>query len=257
MISLNGLITEKKSFDWLADSGFRYGYGCFETMLFTKEHIPLINHHTHRLTQSLDALCIDYTPNGLHDRIIKLAKHLQLNTPHVCHVFITGGNVLPQPSLKRTSTEIISFSPMPSPDFSKKCEFKTVQPSDYYRFKSLSYAHHIQALAASHHWPIYIDTNDQVIDSSIFSIGIIQNNTITFAQHAVQLPSVSKKVIIEKLTTISKPLQKNDLLNADTLFGCNAIRGAFPISLESNSPTTHQQIDAMNDVLDFNGRDLT
>ena len=42
MISLNGLICPESEFDWLYDSGFRYGYGCFETMRFTKNTIPFL-----------------------------------------------------------------------------------------------------------------------------------------------------------------------------------------------------------------------
>ena len=56
MINLNGSICSQSSFNWLQDSGFRYGYGCFETMLMVRRNVPLFDYHYTRIAQSLDAL---------------------------------------------------------------------------------------------------------------------------------------------------------------------------------------------------------
>jgi len=238
MISINGTISNIDAFHWLKDSGFRYGYGCFETMRFSNNTIRHLDLHAHRLTHGLQTLGIDYEPLGIHDRIHSLATHLQISTPQTCHIFVTGGPVLPTPNLSPMATEIISFSPMPAGDFSHTCEFLTIQPSAYFQLKSLSYMHHIQALRTSNHWPIYVDSDDMIIDASIFSIGIINHDRITFAKHPHQLPSVSKQVIMRDCNCDHRPIQKSELAEAPVMFGCNALRGAFPIRLSSHTPMT-------------------
>jgi branched-subunit amino acid aminotransferase/4-amino-4-deoxychorismate lyase len=256
MISINGTISKLDAFNWLKDSGFRYGYGCFETMRFSNNTIRHLNLHAHRLTHGLRTLGIDYDPSGLHDRIHGLSTHLTISTPHACHVSVTGGPVLPTPNFLPMATEIISFSPMPPADFSKTCELLSIQSSEYSQLKSLSYMHHIQALRTSNYWPIYIDSDDMVIDASIFSIGMIVHNRIIFAKHPHQLPSVSKQVIMRDYDSDHRPIQKNELAQAPVLFGCNALRGAFPIHLSSNESITHPMIDTMNEVLGFDGCDF-
>lgn len=238
MISMNGTISNTSAFNWLKDSGFRYGYGCFETMRFSKNTIRHLDLHAHRLTHGLKTLGIDYDPAALQDRIHSLATHLQISTPQTCHVFVTGGPVLPTPKHLPLATEIISFSSMPASNFSNTCELLSIQPSEYFQLKSLSYMHHIQALRASNHWPIYVDSNGIIIDSSIFSVGIIDHDRIIFAMHPHQLPSVSKQAIMRDFDCDHRPIQKNELMQAPAMFGCNALRGAFPIRLSSHTQMT-------------------
>ena len=61
MINLNGKVTDDKSFDWLSDSGFRYGYGCFETMRCVNGEVLLLDYHYNRLISSLQAMTISYS----------------------------------------------------------------------------------------------------------------------------------------------------------------------------------------------------
>ena len=253
MISLNGDICLPESFHWLKDSGFRYGYGCFETMHFSNHQITLFDLHMSRLKQSLEGMGINASIDGLKDRVLALANALKISTPQACHVFITGGDISPSPKLSAKATEIISFSPLPTNTFSKRCCFLTVETSDYYKFKSLSYTHHIQALNTSNDWPIYVDTKNTIVDSAIFSIGMIVNDTIIFAEHKHQLPSVSKAGINQLLNCHSQPLTKDMLENANVIFGCNALRGAFPISITNPNPPTHTKIDEMNQALGLDG----
>ena len=68
-ISLNGAIVPDHSFDWINDSGFRYGMGSFETIRLIHNQAPLISHHQDRITRSLAEFGIDYHPSGLMARI--------------------------------------------------------------------------------------------------------------------------------------------------------------------------------------------
>ena len=101
---------------------------------------------------------------------------------------------------------------------------------EFYKFKSLNYAHHLIELNQSHHWPIYIDNENCIIDSTIFAIGIVQNESIIFAKHPFQLQSISRQVILDRYSSHSVTHQQlfcDDLKNADAVIGCNAIKGVF------------------------------
>ena len=257
MISINGVIEPSNHFDWLSDSGYQYGYGWFETMRFHNGTIPLLDAHQDRLTHSLSCLHIDYEPDGLYDRIISLANALDLTHDATCKVYVSGGNVTPTPQFKSSPTEIITFSSMPPHDFLTQCAFKPIIPSDIFQHKSMAYAHHIQALKTSSQWPIYVDKNRFIIDSAIFSVGMIHGTAITFASHDQQLPSVSRQTIMNQCpNTTHAPIHQDDWNSADAHLGCNALRGAFPISMTTPHPPMHPVIDEINTALGFNARDL-
>ena len=82
---------------------------------------------------------------------------------------------------------------------------------------------------------------------------MIVNDTIIFAEHEHQLPSVSKAELINYLTVTHKLLTKDMLENANVIFGCNALRGAFLISITNPNPPTHTKIDEMNQALGLDG----
>ena len=90
-ISINGHIDNPNAFHWLHDSGFRYGYGCFETIRLIENHAPLFDHHQRRLIQSLRDFSIEYDATGLYDRILRLSAYH--NHPDICHVHVTGGSL--------------------------------------------------------------------------------------------------------------------------------------------------------------------
>ena len=233
MISLNGLICDSSKFDWIHDSGFRYGYGCFETMRFYNNTVPFFDYHYNRLSQSLIDIGITYqTPKQqLLNRIEALFNAIQFKEEEmICRVYISGGNVHLQPDFETNSNEIITLQPIINSPVNYGIEWVTFSPDKFYRLKSMNYAHHLLHLKSTEEWPIYVDNDDVVIDSSIFAIGIIKNDELIFAKHNFQLPSVSRQIILENIHDISityQPLRKIDLTNADSIIGCNAIKGLF------------------------------
>ena len=92
----------------------------------------------------------------------------------------------------------------------------------------MNYAHHIIELQSSKAWPIYVDHENIVIDSSIFSVGIILGERVIFAKHEYQLPSVSRQVLLDRYSDGSithEPLTRMDFASADAVMGCNAVKG--------------------------------
>lgn len=247
-ISINGDICGSNHFDWLSDSGFRYGYGCFETMRVVHGKVPLLVHHKKRLAHSLAHFSINHNLNGLDARIHALI-HVQTKPVGICHLHVTAGQLHVAPGAIPSPNEIISLAPTPPP-CKKAWEFIRITPHALFQHKSMAYIHHVHALTTAAHWPIYIDETNTIIDSSIFSVGCIAENVIVFAKHPAQLPSVSRDVVMATWpnnTIDYRPITTNEWLNADAHFACNAVRGAF--ELEPKRSTHQSLIDKMNRCL--------
>ena len=253
VVSINGTHCSSTNFDWLRDSGFRYGYGCFETMRMINGKLPLFDKHEARLNRSLNHFGINYSSVGLQERVLALLSKLKQPTG-ICQVHVTAGPLHMAPGFTATPTEIISHAPLPSSSSWNWCFFP-ISPHEFYQHKSMAYAHHIHALSKCSYWPIYTDSADMIIDSSIFSLGFITANTITFAKHDYQLPSVSRQVITESWQyggMTHKPITTNDWLASDVRFGCNAVRGVFELKTpDEPSRPEHPLIEKMNRCLGF------
>lgn len=251
-ISLNGSIVESTAFNWLNDSGFRYGFGCFETMRCINGNVPLLNYHHQRLTSSLADLGIQFKTSL--DDLTTFIHQLFMNDPSndsvmVCHAFVSGGNIKIQPGLSAASTLVLSLSKLPAQTINNDISFQHVTPHTFYRMKGLNYAHHIQELTKATGWPIYLDEQLHVIDGSIFAIGIVKDGAIIFADHPDQCPSVSKQYVLDQGIGRVKKLHKNDILAADACFGCNALRGVVPLKTSECHPTLTSSVIPLFDDL--------
>jgi branched-subunit amino acid aminotransferase/4-amino-4-deoxychorismate lyase len=254
-ISLNGAIVPDHSFDWINDSGFRYGMGSFETIRLIHNQAPLISHHQDRITRSLAEFGIDYHPSGLMARIQALNAALPpVSTQDLAvRVTVTGGQMIPTPNTQPNSTEIITITPIaPLPASPMVIEFKSVTPTWFFKHKSLAYADHIRYLSQSRHWPVYLDDTHHIIDSSIFAIGIINNNHVIFSTHTDELPSVSRQQLLTLPNVTTAPLSPEDLTTADAIIGCNALRGVHQLTLVNGRQMTHHpRIESLNHALFF------
>ena len=236
-IILNHSICDSTAFNWLKDSGFRYGYGCFETMLCFNGTIPLIDMHYDRLKSSLASIHIPLTTQKKEfiDQIkaLFLAVDNQQATM-TCRIYVSGGNIQPLPQFDIKHNTIITLDPLIESPIKHSYEFKRVTPSEFFRLKSMNYAHHLIELSQSASWPIYIDHENAVIDSSIFAVGIVVSDRIIFAKHNDQLPSVSRQFLLQNNDLYShKLIKKMDIDNATAVFGCNAVKGVFSLRGDS------------------------
>ena len=239
MINLNGKNCDNASFDWCSDSGFRYGYGCFETMLCINGQVPLFDYHYQRLSNSLTTHQISSfsEPSIFVERIQSLYK--ELNPPSdrmICRIYVTGGSVTLTPGFDIKPNEIITFQPIPATAPLTSYEFRRVTPTEFYKMKSMNYGHHLIELRSSEQWPIYVDHENYVIDSTIFCVGVILDDRLIFAKHPYQLPSVSRQAILDRVDSsmvTHQPLTQMDVINADAVVGANAIKGVFLTSKPS------------------------
>ena len=245
MISINGSVTSEETFNWLLDSGFRYGYGCFETMLFKDNTVPLFDYHYARLIESLSTMGIAYSisQDTLLHRIHDLVNALQLSEPElICRIYVSGGSISLVPNFQSSCNEIISIQPVQRTPLPNQFEFMNVTPNEFYRLKSMNYAHHIMALKESHSWPIYLD------GTLIFAVGIVREKMLIYAKHDYQLPSVSRQFILDQYSSIAnhEPLTRSDFDTATTVFGSNSIRGLFVIHGDQTALT-----DIIGQSIDF------
>ena len=251
-ISINGTITEPNTFDWLSDSGFNYGYGAFETIRLHKGPPLFLNKHIQRLNNTLTNLHIPitYTTDEWQTHIVALATKTNQDTG-VIKLYVTGGNTPITPNITPVPQHIIRLLDIPN-TVCNTYTTVTVTPDIWFQQKSLNYAHHAMHCTQTQHWPIYIDqTTDTIIDSAIFSIGLIKNETIIFPTHPLQLPSISRQILIKQLNknygsipVHIKPVEKKELKHA-TVFGSNVIRGVVPLSYEENPPTKREKDSAI------------
>jgi len=236
MINLNGKNCDNASFDWCSDSGFRYGYGCFETMLCINGQVPLFDYHYQRLSNSLTKHQISSfsEPSIFVERIQSLYK--ELNPPSdrmICRIYVTGGSVTLTPGFDIKPNEIITFQSIPATASPMSYEFRRVTPTEFYKMKSMNYAHHLIELRSSEEWPIYVDHENYVIDSTIFCVGVILDDRLIFAKHEFQLPSVSRTFFLDQakeFPIFHKELKRVDLMSATAVIGCNALHGLFIIN---------------------------
>ena len=256
LISYNGTLCQPSDFPWIRDSGFRYGYGCFETMRVSIGQVPLFDRHQDRLLHSLAYFSIPYDASGLHERVLHLISNTRRNG--ICHIHITGGPMPLVPGSSPQPTEIISCSALPTAS-TTTWEFMHDVPNDYFNHKSMAYAPHIHSLVQATHWPIYVDPSNVIMDASLFALGCIQNDAIVFAAHTHQVPSVSRDVILSSWTHSAihhQPLSTSQWQTADCRFACNAVRGVFELSTPHTPKTNHPFISSMNDLLGFDDGQL-
>lgn len=232
MISLNGVICHPRAFNWYEDSGFRYGYGCFETMRMTGARVPRLSDHMQRLCHSLTALGMDaYSPDDVATRIERLHHALfdGDDTPKICRVHVTGGAIDVEPGFSCTPCEIIRISPMPPStgcvDVMPSISFQSVTPWWFMQHKTMAYAPHIHYLKSATAWPIYVDDADRVMDATIYAVGVMVNHDVFLADHPYQLPSIAKAYFIRHKKARAMAITRQDCQTADAIVGCNAVRG--------------------------------
>lgn len=228
-ISINGSIQSSESFDWLNDSGYKYGYGCFETMRCVNGKIPLFASHYERLMTGLNTLAIPYDEPGDHMCHWIQDLYNALDAPEkimACRLYISGGAISLVPSFVSQPNTVITLSSMPPQLQTRGIELTPVIPNDYFRIKGMQYAHHIHALRRATNWPIYIDSKGLIMDASIFSVGLVTNHGIVMAKHPDQLPSISRDVLLRQRRVVDfRPIHQSEIESALGVVGCNAIMG--------------------------------
>ena len=67
----------------------------------------------------------------------------------VCRIYVSGGAISPVPGFESVPNEIISLQPLSDAPMATGYEFKRVTPTEFFKLKSMNYAHHIIELQSS------------------------------------------------------------------------------------------------------------
>jgi len=231
----------------VADSGFLYGAGLFETMRSRNGVVFRLSDHLDRLFQSAAALSIvhPYEKPYISDAIGKLLQANGLSEARL-RLTLTNGPLVEsegqrKPTLLITATE---FRPYPAEYYSAGvlvvlCPFRQ-NPTDptcghkttcyYPRLLALNLAHQKRAAEA-----LWFTTDNRLAEGCVSNVFLVKNGTLyTPPVQTPVLPGIARKTVRElasqqSIELVEKDLYISDVLDADEVFLTNVIMEVLPI----------------------------
>jgi branched-chain amino acid aminotransferase len=232
----------------VADSGFLYGAGLFETMRSHKGVVFALKDHLDRLFASAEVLSINnpYDREYITNAITGLLSANELTDARL-RLTLTNGPMT-ESEEQRKSTLLITAAELRSypPEYYKKgvmvvlCPFKQnpIDPSSgrkttsyFSRMIALNLAHQKRAAEA-----IWFTSDNRLAEGCISNVFLVKNSELfTPPINTPVLPGVARKTVCRlaqqnsiKLT--EKDLTIDDLLGADEIFMTNVIMQVMPVT---------------------------
>lgn len=236
------------------DRGLTLGHGLFETMVFNKGSIPLIQYHWNRLTEGATILGIPLPFNlpEIKTMIEGLLSDNQLNNvKSVIRLTLTDGvserGLLA--SGPQSPTCIITTSPFPEglklSMTATLVEVKRNEHSPAARVKHISYLDNIlakkEAVAKGFDEAILLNSKNYIAEGSLSNLFMIKNNRVyTPRIEDGALPGVIRHVIVNALTLDGLTIGEHTIdlamiLDADEIFITNAVMGITSIRQFNNT----------------------
>jgi len=244
MILVNGI---QQSYIQIADRGFQYGDGLFETIEIHNGQPVFMERHLARLTTGCHRLhipCPDLAQ--LNAEAQALCRH---STRAVLKIIVTrgaGGRGYRQPESLQP-TRVLSLHPYPDyPDsYSEQgitARFCTTPLGLNPVLAGIKHLNRLEQVLARAEWTdpaiqegIMLDVNAQVIEGTMTNLfyvkeGVIYTSSLTHAGVAGIMRSIIIEFSIElDLKVFEHTFSKVRLLAADEVFVCNAIIGIWPV----------------------------
>lgn len=231
----------------IADRGFQYGDGLFETIAIYRGIPVFLAQHLARLEQGCERLLIPFPGRQLLTdeiyRLIDTTFHavLKLTLTRGC-----GGRGY-RPPENATTSRVLSLHPYPDyPDFlaqqginARFCTFRLgVNP----RLAGLKHLNRLEQVLARAEWQdhniregIMMDIHGHIIEGTMSNLFCVKNGTVfTPILDVNGVEGVIRSVILNSIGHIGLKceltrLNKADILGADELFVTNSIIGVWPI----------------------------
>ncbi len=248
----NTLIRRDEAKIHIDDSGFLYGFGCFDTILALNQRPLFIEEHIHRLRNSISALKI----SGMENFLTQLDQNIQdlirknnyINAR--VRVTLTKGIIdLSKVHLESTNiTQLITTTKLPDNYFNTNIIPIKVMVSKYIRnhpfaipssLKLTSLANHlfasIEAKENGFDDGIMLNSEGYVTEGSTFNLFFIKDNKI-YTPHLDTgiLPGITRSVLLnlfnkENLQYEEGYYSLEELYAMDEIFASSSVKGIVPI----------------------------
>jgi len=231
----------------VADAGFLYGAGLFETMRSYNGVVFRLDDHLNRLFASAKALSIehDYSKEYLKDAVSEVLEANKLadarirltlsagtmshsQDKHKATLLITATNLQPYPPEYYNKGVLVILCPSRQNVTDPTCGHKTT--SYLPRMLALKQAHEKKAAEA-----LWFTTDGRLAEGCISNVFIVKDSTLyTPAVNTPVLPGIARKTVCEiarnhNIALIEKDLSIDDLLSADEVFLTNVIMQVMPV----------------------------
>lgn len=244
MYLLNG---ESKHAIDIADRGFQYGDGLFETIEVLNGIPVFLSQHLHRLFQGCHRLLI---PAPDKEMLIKEAFLLAHESPRaVLKLIITrgcGGRGYRQPE---TIIATRLFSLHPFPDYSDSYQQQGISAKYCHHrlginpgLAGIKHMNRLEQIIARAEWNspaiqegLMMDVNGNVIEGTMSNVFLVKENSLyTPCVKQCGVEGVIRNIVIliakkNKMHVVEKNINKEELYAADELFLTNSIIGIWPI----------------------------
>ena len=252
-VLLNGRLTKQsEAFISINDSGFLYGFGCYDTLLALNYKPLFLEEHIKRLNDSLRELRIlesGFDTDKLSEKIIELLSINNHNNARI-RLTVTKGNIdlnkihIEDPNM----TQLITSTKLPDDYYNRDIKPFKLYISKYIRnhpnsvppsLKLTSLANHLfasmEAKEKGFDDGIMINHEGHLTEGTSFNIFFIKNN-IAYTPHLKTgiLPGITRSILINLLKDNNINFEegyykKESLYTADEAFVTSSVRGIVPI----------------------------
>jgi len=244
----NKLVDINKAHISVADSGFLYGAGLFETMRACNGVVFALKDHLDRLFFSAAALSIEntYTRQQIADGVHKVLQTNELSDARL-RLTLTGGPMSGSGEDRRSTLLITATKLTPYPEqYYRKGILVVLSPfrqnpadpvsghkttSYFSRMTALRLAHRNRAAEA-----LWFTVDGRLAEGCISNVFLVRDSTLcTPPIETPVLAGVARKTVCEiainkSIRLVEKPLSIDDVLAADEMFLTNVIMQVMPIN---------------------------
>lgn len=231
----------------VAESGFLYGAGLFETMRSRNGIVFRLQDHLDRLFQSAAVLSINhsYDKPSISDAIGKLLQANELSEARLrltltsgpltesedqrkCTLLITAAEFRPYPAEYYKTGVLVILCPFRQNPMDPTCGHKTT--SYYPRLLALNLARQKQAVEA-----VWFTTDNRLAEGCVSNVFLVKDSVLyTPPVQTPVLPGIARRTVCQlaqqqSIDLAEKDLTISDLLEADEAFLTNVIMEVLPV----------------------------
>lgn len=229
------------------DRGLTLGHGLFETMLFNKKSVPLLEYHWQRLVTSANLLDIKLPFNCLQlgEMICDLISENQLERKNAAVRLTVTDGVFERGLLSDGAIPnfVLSISELPkSQKASMSAAIVNIRRNEHStasRVKNISYLDNIlakkEAVSRGYDEALLLNSQSMLAEGAISNLFVVKGGAVytPFVEDGA-LPGIIRHLLLyelrsEGIETSEKQLDIDTLLSADEVFISNALIGIKPI----------------------------
>ncbi|MDP8995791.1 MAG: aminotransferase class IV [Pseudomonadota bacterium] len=245
------------------ERGLMLGDGIFETIAVHHGKAIWLDEHLSRLREAANELGIPFAATDVHSAVVAILQKSSAAS-EVLRITLTRGPTARGLAAQATNPSLIltlnSFdkSKLPATVRLQTSAIRRNPTSPTARMKTLNYLDNIMAargVSAAADDALLLDTRGHVSCSTVANIFVLSENRLLTPElsHAI-LPGITRAKILQGasqmgLSAGEGEIAPHDLLKADTVFVCNSLRLATPVSTIDGKVCRSRDIGFINDYL--------